>query len=174
MKKIVIIGSGGSGKSTLARDLGKILALPVIHLDSLYWKPNWVETPRDEWVAIQREICSHPKWIVDGNYGGTMEIRLEACDAIVFLDLSRWLCTFRALKRFWKSRGRRRPDMAEGCEERIDWKFLRWVWNYPEVNRPGILTRLRDLEDGKKIHILRNKKEVARFLDRAKESSRLD
>ena len=48
MRRIAIIGAGGAGKSTLARQLGEVLGIEVIHLDALFWKPGWVDTPRDE------------------------------------------------------------------------------------------------------------------------------
>jgi len=48
MKRVLVIGSGGSGKATLARRLGERLGLEVIHLDVMFWRPRWVETPRHE------------------------------------------------------------------------------------------------------------------------------
>ncbi len=48
MKRLAIVGCAGAGKSTLARLLGQILGLPVFHLDALFWRPGWVETPLDE------------------------------------------------------------------------------------------------------------------------------
>ena len=82
MKKIVLIGSGGSGKSTLAKQLGEKLKINVYHLDALFWKPNWVGVPKDEQRMIQKDLVKRQEWIIDGNYGGTMEIRLNAADTI--------------------------------------------------------------------------------------------
>ncbi len=89
MKKILIIGSGGSGKSTLAVRLGELLQLPVIHLDEHFWQPGWVEPPREEWKTKVDEFCSRDAWIMDGNYGGTLEERITASDTVLFLDRSR-------------------------------------------------------------------------------------
>ncbi len=85
MKKIVLIGSGGAGKSTLARQLGEVLKINVYHLDALFWKPNWVGVPKDDQRNIQNKLVEKEEWIIDGNYGGTMEIRLNAADTIIFL-----------------------------------------------------------------------------------------
>lgn len=164
MKKIIFIGSGGSGKSTLAKETGRILKLPVVHLDSLYWKPNWVPTPDDPWREIVENLCAKPEWVMDGNFGGTLKTRLEACDAVVFLDLSRWVCLFRIFKRFMKYRGKSRPDMATGCHEQIDWEFLQWVWTFPSKKKPGILKSLNEINPGKKVFILKTRKNVVDFL----------
>src|SRR3982751_1716212 len=99
MKKILVIGSGGAGKSTFAQRLGAILKLEVIHLDSLYWSSGWVEMPKDEWRTMVDELLKKDSWIMDGNYGGTLDIRLEAADTVVFLDISRLICLWRILKR---------------------------------------------------------------------------
>jgi len=123
VKRVIVIGSGGAGKSTLARKMGEILDLPIHHLDRLHWKPYWTETPKEEWQKIQADLCTEEEWIIDGNYGGTMDIRLAACDTVVFLDLSRWLCVFRALKRSMDLSGERRPDLPEGCDEQFDLDF---------------------------------------------------
>jgi len=165
MRRIIVIGSGGAGKSTLAQQMGEILGLPVFHLDRLHWKPNWVSPPKDEWKAVQEKLCAKNEWIIDGNYGGTMDLRLAASDSIIFLDLPRWICLWRVLKRFLIYRGKSRPDMTDGCDERINREFFLWIWRFRQDKRPGILAKLSDLEAEKKDFILRNRREVRHFLE---------
>lgn len=167
MKRVAILGSGGSGKSTLARRLGSALGLPVIHLDALYWKPGWVETPRGEWEQIQRDLVSQERWVIDGNYGGTLEIRLNAADTIVFLDLPRSVCLRNVVKRRVRYAGRSRSDMAPGCEERLTWEFVRWVWDYPATRRPGILRTLARYAPERRVVRLRSRRQIEEFLRRA-------
>lgn len=166
MKKIVIIGSGGSGKSTLARQLGKMLKRNVYHLDALFWKPNWVSVPKDEQKKVQSDLVKEEEWIMDGNYGGTMEIRLNAADTIIFLDLPRVICVFRAFKRLLQYRNKTRPDMGEGCEERFSMEFFKWIWKYPKKNRPQILDGLKKLSKDKEVIILKSPKDVQCFLEK--------
>jgi adenylate kinase family enzyme len=165
MRKVLVIGSGGAGKSTFAERLGERTGLPVIHLDSLFWRAGWKETPRDVWAARVDELLKGDEWIMDGNYGGTMERRLAACDTVVFLDLPRTLCLWRVVLRSLRYRGRTRPDMAEGCDERMTWEFVRWVWDYPRTRRPGVLKRLGGLREGQRVFRLRSRREVRRFLE---------
>ena len=106
MQRIAIIGSAGTGKSTLARRLGELTGLSVVHLDALYWHPGWLATPDEEWDAIVREIVSRESWITDGNYGRTMEPRLERADTVLFLDFPRVVCLWRVFKRWLRYRGR--------------------------------------------------------------------
>jgi adenylate kinase family enzyme len=171
MQRIAIIGCGGSGKSTLAKALGALLGLPVHHLDRLYWKPGWVEPPAAHWAALQNELCRQPAWIIDGNYGGTLEIRLAAADTIVFLDLPTRVCLWGALRRFLTYRGRTRPDMSEGCQEKLDWQYLRWIATYRSTRRRQIMQRLYPMSGAKRIAVLSSRRAVARFLqDLAAES----
>ena len=127
MNKIMIIGSGGAGKSTLARKLGEKLNIEVFHLDSLLWRPNWEMVSREEQREIQNDLIKKEQWIIDGNYGGTMDVRLEAADTIIFMDFPRVICLYRAVKRYFQYRGKSRPDMVEGNDERLDWNFLKWI-----------------------------------------------
>lgn len=166
MKRILIIGSGGAGKSTLARRLGKILNLEVLHLDKLHWRPNWTEPPKDEWRKIVGELIRKDEWIMDGNFGGTMEMRLEACDTAIFLDLPRTVCLYRVFKRWVTYRNTNRPDMTEGCNEKIDLDMLDWVWNFPNRAKPEIEKRLKKVENEKTIIRLTSNKEVENFISK--------
>lgn len=165
MKRILVIGSAGAGKSTFAPKLGEKTGLEVIHLDKLFWKPNWVETTdKAEWRRIVAGVLKGDSWIIDGNYGGTMEMRLEACDTAILLDLPRYVCTWRVLKRVVLYRKGTRPDMAEGCNERFDWEFLKWIWNYPKRSKPKVEARLKNFEKNGKIIRLCSRKEIEKFL----------
>jgi adenylate kinase family enzyme len=166
MNKIALIGSGGSGKSTMAAKMGEKLNIKVWHLDRLLWKPNWTPTNREEQNQILEELIRKENWIIDGNYNSTLDIRLKAADTIIFLDLPRYICVFRVFKRMVKYRNQTRPDMREGCNEKVDFKFLKWVWDYPINKRPNVLAKLEKLAQDKNVIILKSPREVDRFLDR--------
>ena len=164
MKRVLVIGTGGSGKSTLARRLAERTALPLIHLDAHYWRPGWEPTPPDEWQAKVQQFLAGQTWIIDGNYGGTLDLRLAACDTVIFLDLPRILCVWRVLKRQVRYLGRTRPELSPGCPERLSWEFLTWIWTYPSRRRRDILKRLVGLDQLKRVVILRSSAEVEQFL----------
>jgi adenylate kinase family enzyme len=165
MQRILVIGSAGSGKSTLSRYLGEKLSIPVIHLDRIYWKPEWVEPGKEEWLERVRDVISEESWIIDGNYSGTLAVRLEACDTIVFLDMSRLTCLWRVLYRALRYHGRSRPDMATGCVERLDIAFLLWIWHYPYRTRPKVVSLLEAYGLTRKVIHLRTHREVKLFVD---------
>lgn len=164
MRKVLVIGSGGSGKSTLANQLGKLLNIEVFHLDRLYWQPGWVEMSKPEWQETVAELLKHDEWIIDGNYSGTLEMRFQACDTLIFLDLNRTLCLWRIVKRSIMYRSKRRPDMAEGCPERLTLEFILWIWNYSRRTKPKIVRMIESPIAGKKIVWLRSQSDVKEFL----------
>jgi len=164
MRKVLVIGSGGSGKSTVAAQLGELLNLEVSHLDRFYWRAGWVEPETEEWIKTVTDLIERDSWILDGNYSGSLELRLAKCDTVVFLDLSRVLCLWRIVKRFFLYRNGTRPDVAEGCREQLSLEFVSWVWNYPRRSRPKVVRLLREHGGEKKIFWLRSRSDVSRFL----------
>ena len=168
MKRILIIGSSGSGKSTLARQLGAGLELPVIHLDRHYWHPGWVGTPIAEWQKIVARLIQRDSWIIDGNYRSTLQMRLEAADSVVFLDLPPWICAMRALKRRIQYHNRPRPDIADGCKEPLLdpqlFQFIRHVLSYPDRAKPYVMKQLAEIANEKHIVLLQSAKDVNSFL----------
>ena len=166
MKRVAIIGSGGAGKSTLAVSLGEKLDLPVIHLDTYYWQPGWRETATRQWLSMQQELIKGDCWIIDGNYGSSLDIRLAAADTIIWLDFNRYLCLSRVLKRYLQYPGKTRPDMAQGCPERINLKFFKYVWDFPRLQRPKNQAKLNKYDREKQIIILQNPRQVLNLLKR--------
>lgn len=169
MKKIILIGSGGAGKSTLAKQLGEILNIEVFHLDKLYWQAGWVEPSEDDWEKKVAELLKKDSWVMDGNFGGTMEMRLKACDTAIFLDLPRTICLYRILKRRLKYRNTNRPDMTEGCNEKVDLEFLGWIWNYRKIKKPKVEKILQKFEQEKKIIRFKSPQEVEKFISNVKQ-----
>jgi adenylate kinase family enzyme len=163
MKKILVIGSSGAGKSTFSRRLGEKTGLKVIHLDVLHWKPNWTEPPKDEWKKTVENALKGDAWIIDGNYSNTMEMRLKSCDTVIFLDFPRVLCVYRILKRVALYHKYTRPDVAEGCDEKFDWTFVKWVWNYPTRSKPKVEALLKSVRNEKTVIRLKSRKEVENF-----------
>ena len=162
MKKILILGSSGAGKSTLAKKLKKILDIDIIHLDQYYWKPNWIRSETEEWRNKVKELIKKDRWIMDGNYQSTLDIRLPEADTIIFLNFSAPVCFFRALKRRFKHD---RQDKLEECKERITFEFAKWVlWDFPRKDRKDIINQLEILRGEKDVIILKSSKEVELFL----------
>ena len=143
MRRVAVIGCGGAGKSTLARELGRRLDLPVLHLDEHYWRPGWQRAGPAVWRQIQLRLVAGDAWIIDGNYLSTLELRLGAADTVVFLDVSRWRCVWRATRRVLIGRGR--ANTAAGCPERLGRRhlsFLSYIWSFKRDARPGVLDAL--------------------------------
>jgi len=172
MKRVLVIGPGGAGKSTFATRLGKVLNIDVTHLDRAYWRSGWTKPSEDDWVRTVTELTSRDAWIIDGNFGGTLDLRLRRCDTIIFLDMPRLLCLWRVVKRRLTYRGRSRPDMAEGCSEKLDLEFILWIWNYSRTSRPRVVRLLREQAAEKQVVWLRSRREVEQFLAAAANQQR--
>lgn len=166
MKKIIVIGSSGAGKSTLAKALGEKLKIEVFHLDCLLWKANWEMSDKEYQLNVQNELIRRPSWIIDGNYGNTLELRIAGADTIIFLDINRLICIYQILKRVRKYNGTTRPDMHDECPEKFDFSFIKWVWNFPKKQRLEIQHALENSSKTKNVIVLKNKKQIQNFLMR--------
>ncbi len=136
--RIIVVGNCGSGKSFLSKELSTITHLPLIHLDVEFWQPNWEKTPKDEWIKKQINFISNEKWIIDGNYNSTMELRFKAADLVIFLDINRFTCLLSALKRH----GTKRSDLPQYLEEKFDLEFIRfckWIWGFSITGKRTII-----------------------------------
>ena len=164
MERVIIIGCGGAGKSTLARKLGEKTGLPVVHLDKLFWRPGWVQVSQEEFDQLHRRELAKDRWILDGNFNRTMELRLEKCDTVIYLDFNRITCILGWMKRVVKNWGTAREDMAPGCNEWFDPEFAKWLWNFNKLNRSRYLAILEKQKD-KEVYIFRNRRQVRNFLN---------
>ena len=163
MKRVLVLGSGGAGKSTFSRQLSKRTGLPVIHLDSFFWNSGWIETPAAEWNPLVSELSGRAEWIMDGNYSGTIDVRMNHADTVVFLDYNRLTCIFGVIRRVITNFGQVRIDMPEGCHERFSLEFMKWIWNYPSRSRPVIMRALLKAPPSVSIHIIKSRSELRRL-----------
>lgn len=128
--KISIIGYSGSGKSTLAAAFGHRYGLPVLHLDRVQFAPGWAERDRNQKLEdVEHFLDQNPEgWVMDGNYTNLWyDRRLRESDLIFFLDFGRWVCLRRVVSRFVRYHGQTRDSMGDGCVEKLDPEFIRWV-----------------------------------------------
>lgn len=145
-------------------ELTEKLGLPLYHLDQLWWKPGWTEEDCEVFDSKLLEILALPEWIIDGNFTRTLPLRLQYADTVIFLRLSRWRCCWRVIKRICKYYGRRRPDMSEGCNERFDWKFLCYTWNFNRDFEPRITEMLKNVSPGCRVLIFDSSRQLNNFL----------
>jgi adenylate kinase family enzyme len=166
VKRIVVTGPAGAGKSQLARELGTRLGIPVLHLDTLFWKPGWVATPTDEWEQLQRRELAAPEWIVDSQADDMLPDWLHAADAVVFVDASPLRCLWQVARRRAK-RGTSvgiPADTRPGPVHRALGKFVRNQWRYRRRVRSDLLAELSHERDGREVVILRRPEEAAAFV----------
>ncbi|MBB5112224.1 adenylate kinase [Micromonospora echinospora] len=164
MRRILVVGSSGAGKSTLAGELARRLDLPLIHLDRHYWRPGWTAPAPADFRAEVAALAARPAWIMDGNYASTLDLRLPRADLLVLCDTSRLRCLVRIVRRRWTHRAAPRPDLPEGCPERLDLDFLPHVWRFPRDSRPRVLAALAEHAPGLPVRRLRGRRDAARLL----------
>ena len=169
MKRIMVMGvSAGVGKSTFARRLGGKLDINVYHLDALYWKPNWIEASLEEFTAKQQEIVAQDKWIMEGNYSNTYDIRIKKADTIIYLELPLAVCLYRVIKRWMLHIGKTRSDMGSGCKEKLDYEFLKFICTTYRSRKKKMQERFQSIQAaGDQINIitLKSKKEIHSYLE---------
>ncbi len=162
MNRIAIIGCGGSGKSHLARALGVARAIPVIHLDTLYYDSGWKPLAADRFAELQHSLTAQPRWIADGNYASTLAIRLAAADTVIFLDLPAWACLWGILQRRLEHRGGQHDTI--GVYDRITWSFIRYILGYRRSMRPRVQRLLAEHARHTDLVVLRSRRAVHRYL----------
>jgi len=165
MNRIVIIGNSGSGKSTLARQMSEILGIPAVHIDTLRFAENgnWVERPKEEFHAKISAAVATKEWIFEGCSTSTLPLRIERCDAIIFLDFNRFFCLFHAIKRRMQIRYKPRPELPKSCIDKIDRKFLKWIlMDYPSRSRPSLVKMIYASE--KPIHHLKSRRQARKLI----------
>ena len=159
MKKVIVIGCPGSGKSTLSRELHKKTGIPLYHLDMMYWNAD--KTTVEKRVFLNRLSAAFEKdeWIIDGNYGSTMELRMAACDTVIFLDYPLDIC----LEGIKERRGKPRSDMP-WIETEEDAEFIEFIKSYNEQQKPKVV-ELIEKYSNKNIIILRSREQANAFLN---------
>lgn len=149
MRRVVILGPGASGKSTLAIQLSEITGLPVIELDKIFWRPGLAATPGEEWIKLQERLVEENAWILDGDLGpyDAVEVRLQAADTVIFLDLSLVRCAWRAIRR---------------SRERTD--FWLWLLRYRRQSHPFLMEAIDKYAGHAALHIIRKPEALRRFV----------
>lgn len=155
---ILIIGCPGSGKSTLARKLQELTGLPLVHLDLLYWNADRTTVPKEIFLKRLDKALKKDRWIIDGNYLSTMELRLARCDRVIFLDFPTQVCLEGVRSRM----GKERPDMP-WIEIEEDPEFLSFIKDFQEKSRPVIRSLLERYPNVEQI-ILTSREETERYL----------
>lgn len=126
--KIAIIGYTGAGKSTLARKIGEKYGIPVLHLDKVNYTKNWKVRDTSEAKELVDDFLENESWVIDGNYSKLeQDRRLKEADKIIFLNFPRRICFYRAYKRYLENKNKTRSDMANDCEEKFDFEFIKWI-----------------------------------------------
>lgn len=165
MQRVMIVGQPGAGKSTLARDMGRITALPVIHIDLIHWKAGWVERTGPEKDALIADIHAQPKWIFEGGRSSTWAERLARADTLIWLDFPLALRFYRVIRRTLRHYGRTRPDLPEGCPEQFSAEFYGYIWQTRHTARAKMADLYDSAPPDKRKHQLSSPKDVCAFLD---------
>lgn len=157
-QKIIILGCPGSGKSTFARALAARTGLPLVHLDNVWWRADGTHIPREEFDRTLSELLRGEQWIMDGDYSRTYEVRIRACDTIIFLDYPEAVCMDGIRARV----GQPRPDMP-WTESALDPELVALVQNYARDDRPALLSLLQKYPE-KQALIFTSRQETDRWL----------
>lgn len=159
MKKVIVIGCPGSGKSTVSRALHNKTGIPLYHLDMMYWNADKTTVEKSVFLERLSDVLEKDEWIIDGNYGSTMELRMAACDTVIFLDYPLDVC----LDGIRERRGKPRSDMP-WIETEEDAEFIEFIKSYNEQQMPKVIELLEKYSD-KNIVILESREQADAFLN---------
>lgn len=160
-KKAIVIGCPGAGKSTFSRQLRDRTGLPLYYLDIINHKPDRTTVSREEFDRRLAEIMSSDRWIIDGNYNRTLEMRFEKCDAVFLLDFPTEICLAGAAERI----GKKREDMP-WTENELDGEFKQWILDFPRDGLPKIYELISKYRDKRSIYIFRSREDIKDYFEK--------
>ena len=164
--KIAVIGYSGSGKSTMARQLGSIYEIPVLHLDKVHFLTSWQERDDEEAKEMTAAFMENKAWVIDGNYSRFhSERRFLEADKIIFFNFNRLTCLFWAYNRYRTYKGKTREDMADGCNEKLDYEFIKWLLIDGRTKKRKNKYKNLINKYPEKVTILKNRKQAKEFLN---------
>ena len=168
--KIAIMGHSGSGKSTLAQLLAEKHHIPALHLDTVQFLPGWVIRDQSEKERIVLEFLNtHSQWVIDGNYSKlSFDRRVEEADFIILLLFNRFSCLHRAYRRYRKFKQSTRPDMAQGCNEKFDFTFMKWILWEGRTKQKREQFRQVATQYHHKTIVIKNQKQLDRYIESIK------
>ncbi len=169
MDRIAIVGCGGSGKSWLARSLGGLLGVQPVHLDGLYYDQDWKPLDQDRFGALQGDLVTAPRWIIDGNYASSLPIRLRAADTVIFLDLPSRTCLCAIVRRRMRYGGGQHKDI--GVYDRISWAVVRYVLGYRRQMAPRVRRLIAEHAGNAEVVVLRSRRATRDYLAVTAQSS---
>ena len=163
--KIAIMGYSGSGKSTLARKLGEYYKCDVFHFDAIQFLPGWEIREYEEKMQMTKDFLdTHDSWVIDGTYSRFyLDRRLEEADLIVLMMFNRFNSLYRVTKRYLLYKNKTRPDMAEGCTEKLDWEFVKWVLRDGRKQKTRDLFQRIQTEYADKVVVIKNQKQLDKW-----------
>lgn len=165
MKKVAIVGCGGSGKSHVARALGDVLDAPVTHLDAAFYDDEWNELSMEKFAAVQRDLVAKEKWVIDGNYNSTLQIRLQACDTVVLMDVSTLAALWGVFSRQLRHGA---GHKGNGVHNRIHWGVIKYVATYRRKMRPRVMAKIDQFATGHAdVVLLTSRRQTRRWLRKA-------
>lgn len=161
MKKIIVIGCPGAGKSVFSKKLSEVTKIQLYHIDMMYHNADGTHISREELKEKFKNIFNEEKWIIDGNYQKTIEMRLEECDAVFLLDFPTEVCLEGANSRV----GKKREDMP-WIEEKLDETFKETIINFKNEKLPQIYEMLSKYKKDRSIIIFKSREETDNFIEK--------
>lgn len=163
-QKVIVIGSPGAGKSTFSRKLRDVTGLPLYYLDMLWHKPDKTTISKQEFDTKLKNILMSDKWIIDGNYNRTIEMRLKYCDAVFLMDFPVDICILGAESRV----GKQREDLP-WCETELDSEFKQFIIDFPKESLPRIYELIEKYREDKRVVIFKSREESEEYLRKVKQ-----
>lgn len=164
--KIAIIGHSGAGKSTLAKELSNYYNCPLLYLDKIQFEANWKSRDKTKARKMVKDfMLENESWVIDGNYSDFYQSeRLEEADQILFLNFSRFNCLWRAYKRYKKYKNQTRESASPGCDEKLDWTFIKWILFESRTSKRKKHFKQITEDYSTKVFLLKNQNEIDLFL----------
>lgn len=163
-KKIIVIGCSGAGKTTFSKKLAQITDIPLYHLDSFYWKEDATHISRCDLIKKQKAVFKTDKWIIDGNFRNTLEMRVKESELIYFFDIPKDVCVQGVINR------NSRDELP--CELPVNDELIGFIENFERDVKPFILN-LFDKYSDKRIITFHSRNEADEYLEKLRKNIKM-